>query len=321
MNEERGRTAVRIEKVSSYGEESARAIRRLLDWVDVPVSSGDAVLVKPNLLRPDVLTCANAAVIAAVCRFLLDKGCKVAIGDSPGFGTARGVARAIGLDAALAKALGKGAADVPLITLDAPARKPLTLGGGICLSRHALEADHIVNVPKLKAHVQMRVTGSVKNLFGCVSGVRKAFLHTRLGDKRRDGADAFSSAIVDILGYMPKMTTLMDGIEAMHVRGPSGGKPYPAHFLAVSESPVALDTAVYAMLGLAPEDVPVWRELIRRGVPGSLPEDILVSGAGETAFDFTDFILPRALAPETFNPLRLVQSTVKRLWARFGVCP
>lgn len=316
MHDEHGKTDVRIAKVSSYGNEADKAVRRILEWIDVPVSSGEKVLVKPNLLRADLLTCTNAVITAAVCRFLLDKGCKVTIGDSPAFGTAKGVAKTIGLDVALAKALGKGVNDVPLITLDFPVKKPLSLGGSIPLSRHALEADHIVNLPKLKAHTQMRVTASVKNLFGCVCGVRKAFLHAKYGDKTRNGIAAFPSAVVDILGYMPKMTTLLDGIEAMHVRGPSGGEPYPARLLAVSESPAALDTAIYAMLGVAPEEVPVWRELVRRNIPGSLPEDILVSGEDVAEFDFTDFKLPRTLTPETFNPTRLVQSTAKRLWAR-----
>lgn len=316
MKEVHGRIAVRVAKVSSYGDESDNAVRRLLEWIDMPVSSGEKVLVKPNLLRADVLTCTNAAITAAVCRFLLDKGCKVVIGDSPGFGTPKGIAKAIGLDAALAKTLGKGVNDVPLITLDSPVKKPLSLGGSVSLSRHVLEADHIVNLPKFKAHTQMRVTASVKNLFGCISGVRKAFMHAKYGDKTQDGIAVFPSAVVDILGYMPRMTTLLDGIEAMHVRGPSGGKVYPAHILAVSESAVALDTAIYAMLGVAPEEIPVWRELIRRNTPGSLPEDILVSGEEMAEFNFTNFKLPRTLMPETFNPARLVQSTVRRLWAR-----
>lgn len=318
MKDHHGRIDVLVAKVSSYGEESDAAARRLLERIDMPVSAGDKVLVKPNLLRADVLTCTNASVIAAVCRFLLDKECTVVIGDSPGFGTAEGVAKAIGLDTALAKALGKGVNDVPLVTLNSPVKRPLSLGGNLYLSRHALEADHIVNLPKLKAHNQMRVSAAVKNLFGCVSGVRKAFLHAQYGDRSQGDIAVFPSAIVDILGYMPQMTTVLDGVEAMHVRGPSGGKPYPAHLLAVSASPVALDTAMYAMLGVAPEEIPVWRELVRRNIPGSSPEDILVSGEKMTEFDFTDFKLPRTLMPEKFNPFRLAQSTVKRLWARLA---
>ncbi|CAK7020544.1 MAG: hypothetical protein DELT_02404 [Desulfovibrio sp.] len=319
MKPERGKIDVYAVKAASYGQESAKAVRRLLEWIDVPISPGDKVLVKPNLLRADVLTCTNAAVIAETCAFLLDKGCKVTIGDSPGFGTAKGVGKAIGLDAALLDRLGKGASDVPIITLDSPVSKPLSLGGRVGLSRYALEADHIMNLPKLKAHAQMRVTASVKNLFGCVSGVRKAFLHARYGDKTQSGAAVFPSAVVDILGHLPRVTSLIDGIEAMHVRGPSGGKPYPAHLLAISESPVALDTALYAILGVAPEEIPVWKELLRREIYGAHPDHIAMCGEDAGQFDLTEFKLPRTLMPETFNPARLVQSMVKRLWARFRI--
>ncbi|SBW03505.1 conserved hypothetical protein [uncultured delta proteobacterium] len=302
-----------LAKATAYDEEAVKTARTLLAFLDIPFAPGDRVLVKPNLLRADVLTCTNATIVAGVCRYLLDMGCNVMVGDSPGFGTARGVAKSIGLDVALARA---GCGEVPLISLDSPVKKPLSLGGSIGLSRHALEADYIVNLPKLKAHVQMRVTGAVKNLFGCISGVRKAFAHTRHGDKETDGVQVFPSLIADILNHLPPVVTLMDGITAMHVRGPSGGKEFPARFLAASASPVALDTAVYSMLGVAPEDIPLWRELRRRNAPGAFLEQVALSGEDLCEFDLSGFMLPMNLMPQAFNPVRLVVSTVKRLWAR-----
>ncbi len=306
---------VRLAKVMSYGHAAEVTPGRMLEYLDLPIASGGRVLVKPNLLRADVLTCTNAVIIAAVCRYLRDKGCHVSVGDSPGFGTSRGVAKAIGLDAALKRF---GCDDVPLVTLDSPVRKPLTLGGGLGLSRHALEVDHILNLPKLKAHSQMRVTGAVKNLFGCVSGLGKALLHTRYGDKEKNGVAVFPSAVADILRYLPPVTTLMDGVTAMHMWGPSGGKAFPAHFLAASASPAALDTAVYSILGVVPEDVPLWHELRRRNEPGAFLEEIVLSGEDIAEFDLSGFILPKKLSPQTFNPGRLMVSTAKRLWARWS---
>jgi len=311
---EESRISVVLAKAKAYDDSVVTIVGRLLKHTDMTVSRGDKVLVKPNLLRADVLTCANAVIIAAVCRFLLDTGCRVTIGDSPGFGTAKGVAKSIGLDAALREA---GCADVPVISLDSPVSRPLSLGGSISLSRHALEADHIVNVPKLKAHTQMRVTAGTKNLFGCISGVRKAFVHAKYGDREKDGVAAFPSVIADILGHLPPVTTLLDGIEAMHVRGPSGGEPFPAHLLAASASPVALDTAVYTMLGVFPEDIPLWRELQRRNVPGSRLEEVAPAGEEIGNFDLSGFRLPKTLLPQTFNPARLLKSTARRLWAQF----
>ncbi|MCC8194117.1 MAG: DUF362 domain-containing protein [Deltaproteobacteria bacterium] len=307
------RINVTLAKAGAYDDGAVRKAAAVLDFLDIPLASGDRVLIKPNLLRADVLTCTNATIIAAVCRYLLDKGCRVTVGDSPGFGTAKGIAKSIGLDRALESA---GCASVPVMTLDSPVMKPLTCGGFIGLSRHALEADYIVNLPKLKAHAQMRVTGAVKNLFGCISGVRKAFAHSRYGDKERNGIQVFPSLVADILTHLPPVVTLMDGITAMHVRGPSGGREFPARLLAASASPVALDTAVYSMLGVSPEEIPLWRELQRRMAPGAFLEEIALSGEDIGEFDLSGFMLPATLAPQTFNPFRLAVSTAKRLWAR-----
>lgn len=304
---------VMLAKVVAYDDRAAQKASEMLTHIDIPLAPGDRVLVKPNLLRADILTCSNATIVAAACRYLLDKGCHVTIGDSPGFGTTKGVAKTIGLAAALEKA---GCEDVPLITLDSPVSKPLSLGGTIGLSRHALEADYIFNIPKLKAHSQMRVTGAVKNMFGCISGIRKALAHSLYGDKEKDGIRMFPSLVADILGYLPPVITLMDAVAAMHVRGPSGGREYPARLLAASASPVAVDTAIYSMLGATPEDIPMWRELQRRAAPGAFLEEIVLSGDGIGEFDLSSFQLPGTLKDETFNPARLMVSTAKRLWAR-----
>ncbi len=293
---------------------------RLLAAANFAPKAGTRVLVKPNLLRSDAkgLICTNARLVAAVCRYLLACGCRVSIGDSPGFGSAPGVARSIGLQEALAHTLGAmpGGKDIPILTLDSPVTRPLGLGGSIALSRHALEADHILNLPKMKAHSQMRMTGAVKNLFGCVPGVRKAVLHARHGDKTKGDAARFPALIADIMAHLPPVTSLLDGIVAMHVTGPSNGKPYPANLLAASASPVALDTAVYTLMGVSPDQIPLWHELQRRKAPGAFVQHITLTGDPVKSFDFSGFTLPATLMDESFNPLRLLKSTIRRLWAR-----
>ena len=309
------RIPVHLARAASYDESVFRTVGALLDAVNPAVRAGDRVLVKPNMLRADKdgQTCTDAAVVAAACVWLRDRSCRVMIGDSPGFGTARGIARVMGLPETLSRA---GCGDIPIRTLDGPVMRPLRSGGRVGISRHALDADHILNLPKLKAHVQMRVTSAVKNLFGCVSGVRKAFLHSGYGDREEGGVRLFPSAVVDIMLHLPPVTSLADAITAMHVRGPSGGKPYHAGLLGASVSPVALDTVLYDLLEAEPEDIPVWRELRRRNIAGAFAEDVLVRGEPVSSFDFTGFHLPAKLAPETFNPLRLLKSTLKRLLAR-----
>ena len=50
-----------------------------------------------------------------------------------------------------------------------------------------LEADFIVNVPKLKTHVMTGMSCAVKNLFGTVPGLQKAEFHMRFPEKERFG--------------------------------------------------------------------------------------------------------------------------------------
>ena len=92
------------------------------------------------------LACADPLVTAAACAWLLGQGASVTVVDSPGFGTARGVAAAIGLEAAL-KPLGLA---VRPFTAGPAVR--FSSGRRVVLAKEALEADRILSVGKFKAH-------------------------------------------------------------------------------------------------------------------------------------------------------------------------
>jgi len=270
--------------------------------------NGLKVLVKPNLLRAgnNGLACTHPRVTGAVCRYLKDAGARVRVGDSPGFGSARRVARRIGLVDEL-KGLG-----VEVVNLDGAVRVRLPFGHSLGVSRQALENDLIFNLPKLKVHNQMRMTGAVKNLFGCVVGVRKAVAHTKHGDV----SNRFESMLVELQGVLPQSMAMIDGIRAMHVKGPSGGEPYSLNLMGASLSNQALDTSIYMILNLRPDEIPLWREARARGYPGARPEDLAFPLRRPDEFDSRGFMIPKTLDPATFHPLRLAKSAVKRAWAR-----
>lgn len=300
---------VALARQGDYAPESLmQTVDRVFAAIGYAPSRRERVLVKPNLVsaRGSALACSEPAVVGAVCAWLLDHGCSVTAGDSPAFGSAEGVARKVGLMAAL-EPLG-----VPMVSLDRPAALKLTLGGGIGLSARAMEADHIVNVPRLKAHCQMRVTAAVKNLFGCVTGMRKAVAHTRFGEQ----ANRFESMILDVASALPPVTTLLDAVICMHRDGPTGGDPFPLGMVAASRTPAALDTAIYTLLGLAPAEVALWREAQSRALPGARPEDIAYPLERPEAFDAAAFIIPATLKPVTFHPLRLAKGALVRLKER-----
>lgn len=270
---------------------------------------GKRILLKPNLVTARPLACTSPAVVASACRWLLDQGARVRVADSPGFGTASAVARKTGLTEALAP-LG-----ISVEALTAPQRLELDTGVSFPVSRLALESDLILSAARVKAHSQMRLTLSVKNLFGCVSGLRKAIIHTRQGQE----PDFFAGCLAALHTAMPPSAGLMDGVTAMHVTGPSNGAPYPLGLLAVSSSCVALDEAFCAILGCTVADVPLAAALVRRGhadclANGCRPRYPLLLPA-ECAV--RDFRVPAHLLHTSFRPWRLLKSCLRRFWLSF----
>ncbi len=287
--------------------ESIQACWKALGRVFRP---GDAVLVKPNLVtsRRAHLSCTHPQVVRAVCILLLDHGVRVQVGDSPAFGTAGQVARAAGLTAALADL------PVPVRNLNRPvsirlARASQDSGLQVGISRYVLEADLLLNLPRLKAHSQMYITAAAKNLFGCVCGVRKALAHMRHGQ-----GDALASLILDLQPHLPPSTSLLDAVTAMHVSGPASGQPCHLGLLAASDNAVALDTAVYTALGLRPDQVPLWREARRKYLPGHHPDQIATPLLSPADLDLSAFQPPDHLSPVSFHPRQVAKSMCRRAW-------
>ncbi len=288
----------------------AGTVAALLEATGCPAGRGDRVLVKPNLVAPrnTSLSCSHPAVVRAVCLRLLERGATVTVADSPAFGTGRIMARLAGLTEALS--------DLPvrLASLDGPRPVRLSQGGCIGVSRLALQADHIVNLARLKCHDQMGMTLAVKNFFGCVCGFRKSAAHQRFGKH----PDRFARMILDVLAALPPSTSLLDGVVAMHKAGPVGGEPFRLGLVAAAANPVALDTAVYVRLGLSPDAIPLWREALALGLPGSSPEDLVFPMEQPAAFNTEGFSTPAMLAPLAFEPRRFVRGRVRSLLLTLG---
>ncbi|MBU1001256.1 MAG: DUF362 domain-containing protein [Proteobacteria bacterium] len=286
----------------------APAVERVLAAIGFAPTPGTRVLLKPNLVsaRKEALACSEPAMVRAICIWLMDHDCQVTVGDSPAFGSAQGVADKVGITDAL-----KGL-DVPLVTLDRPQPLTLSFGGSIGLSATACEADLILNQPRLKAHCQMTVTAGVKNLFGCVTGMRKAFAHTRFGEQD----NRFEAMILDVTAALPPVLTLLDAVRCMHVTGPTGGEPFELGLVAAANCPVSLDTAAYSILHLSPGEIALWREAQARGIPGAQPEELAYPLERPEAFDARGFQIPGRLTPVSFHPLRLAKGAFKRTLIR-----
>jgi uncharacterized protein (DUF362 family) len=120
---------------------------------------------------------------------------------------------------------------------------------------------------------------------------------------------------LDLLDLLPPSVSLLDAVTAMHVTGPVDGSPFPLHLLAASRSPVALDTALYTLLNLHPADLPLWREAVRRRLPGAAPGDLAFPLEPLESFDAQGFVMPAALQPAGFHPYRVARRLVINTWS------
>lgn len=272
---------------------------------DLHLTPGDRVLLKPNLISASApsLACTHAGFVAAVAAWFLDHGCRVLLGDSPAFGSAvntidrQGISRAV------------QGMDVQFVEFSSVIQRRLSGGISIGVAAEALDCDLLVNLPKIKAHDQMYVTMAVKNIFGIVTGMRKSWIHMRYGDSHL----RFARIILDLHQLLPENITLADGIEVMHRHGPVHGEPLALGCVAGSRNPVALDTAMLALLELDPEKSPLWRVASERDLPGNQLCGIKFPLLAPADFFGSGFVAPEILSPVRFRPLHYVVNSLKRV--------
>lgn len=253
------------------------------------ISPGDKVLLKPNMLsarNPGKRVTTDPAVVEQTARMVMDCGGRPFIGDSPGIEPFGQVAKASGMDE-VGRKLG-----IPVVELDDPVQVPPVKGARfkrIEISAKVLEADKVVNLPKLKTHAQMLLTLGVKNLFGTVVAQRKAEWHYKTGLDR----NTFASLHLDIYRAVRPVITILDGIWGMEGHGPGNGTPRNFGILAASGDAVALDCSICNILGIDPESFPLYREAKRRGIGETDPENIDYKGDFDPAAPIEGVDIPR----------------------------
>lgn len=304
---------VSLHRCSTYEAEVLRpALETLLaPWGGMGhwVKPGDRVLLKPNLLtgsRPTKECTTRPALVEQVARLVLDCGGRPFLGDSPAFGTAAGVARANGL--------GEVAERLGMPILEFRSQRYATGAENfphLRLSREALEADVVINLPKVKSHVQLTVTLGVKNLFGCVPGKMKAWWHLEAGKD----ADRFGEMLVETARAIAPDLTIVDGVWGHEGNGPSGGEPRFLGILGASDHLFALDRAWVALLGIDDQTVPTLRAAQRLGLDVPVSE-ITFPLCRPAELQVADWRLPDQMMPIDFALPRVVRSTVKHLYIR-----
>jgi uncharacterized protein (DUF362 family) len=251
--EQTDKSKVALVACAEYEQELVNAaVKRgveLLGGIETFVSTDEKILLKPNLLKkaaPDEAVTTHPTVFTAVAKLLQSCGHeKLFYGDSPGPGVSMAkVAEAAGIKQA-ADECGVSQADFNgSKRVDYPQGKT---ANSFIICKGALEADAIINLCKMKTHGLERITGAVKNTFGCVAGINKGAGHAKYPDP-----DSFGKMLADLNNLIKPKLHIMDAVVAMEGNGPGSGDPVKMKLLLFSADPVALDSVFCALVNLEP---------------------------------------------------------------------
>ena len=181
---------IAVRQTDGYDDIPVReAVGQMLDALEAGkgLTHESRVLIKPNLVTtkgPDTGVTTHPSVIAGVIYWLKKQGVsRITVADSPGGpyipARLRSIYAACGYQ--------ELAAEAELNYDTGWKTRSNAAGSGICpqfnLIQPVVDADYIINVPKLKTHSMTVLSGGIKNLFGCVPGLQKPEMHYRYQDQ------------------------------------------------------------------------------------------------------------------------------------------
>ncbi|MDO9069241.1 MAG: DUF362 domain-containing protein [Deltaproteobacteria bacterium] len=248
-------TKVSLVKCDSYGSQKIlEAVTRavdLLGGISSFVKPGNKVLLKPNLLSsktPDQAITTHPAVVEAVIIMVKEAGGIPMVGDSPA-GAVKNLEEFWNTTGMLEVCRRHS---VELISFErSGVHQEERNGKKYHIASPMLDADVIINLPKLKTHSLTLMTGAVKNMYGVIPGLKKSMYH-----KQAPKPWDFSKLVVDVYALARPHLTIIDAVVGMEGMGPSAGNPRELGFIMAGQDGVALDSYAAHLLGKKPLDIP-----------------------------------------------------------------
>jgi len=231
---------------ASY-ETARQAVDRAFDLFPIAVR-GKSVLIKPNVLRASAAT-EGIVTIPAVLRAVVEAveamgPSSLVVGDNPGL-VSYGANEESFVTTSLMEAskgyyqnIGNDSAKVDF--------NPDFMAT-VSVSRHVLDADVVISLPKFKTHGLTVITGAIKNSYGILPGAQKAKLHKAAGSPLR-----FHEMIVDVFRLRVPDLFIVDAVIGMEGNGPASPDLRDIGLLLASDNAVALDAVIATMMGCDP---------------------------------------------------------------------
>ncbi len=248
------------------------------------VKPNQKVLLKPNFLkvaRPEEAVITHPEFIRAVIRLVKEKTPNIFLGDSPGgLIKAEEIYERCGINRLARQE------NITLVKFDR-----ITKINSIPFAKIKDEVDVIISLPKFKTHNLTMISAAVKNVFGFVPGLHKAYCH-----KNAPNFKVFSKELVKIYSLAKPHLNIVDAILAMDGEGPAGGNPYKLGIVVASSDAVAADAVLSKIVGLDPFQVISTRQAHCQGLGQADINQINIVGESLESVSVLDFKLPKILA-------------------------
>lgn len=246
----KGRPVVSCVRCGSYSRpvisDSVREAVRLSG--KFPFTTASALL-KANLLSPREPVRAvttHPEVLRAISVMLLESGCRdIHIGDNPGYifrHQEEELFRKTGM-AAISDELPVATGLLSRNGFREVSPEGARSLGTVRVCESALRSSCLIDVPKLKTHVETGITGAIKNMFGIADTDTRKKAH---GVK---GKMFLADAIVDIFSTRIPDFCILDAVEGMEGYGPSHGRSRTTGWIAASDNALALDFVQAVIMG------------------------------------------------------------------------
>ena len=274
----------------------------LAQWggIEQLLAGKQRIVLKPNFVVPEVAEHAattHPEFYLAVAELLLDHGKQVTIGESPAFGSAE---QAVTMHGAREECQRLG---VQVMTFRQAAEITCVAGSSsyrsLTIAAELADFDAMINLPKLKVHQQFVFTAATKNLYGCVTGKRKFVRHNLC----RNDPTMFARMLLQNAAAAAPVLNIGDGIVAMHVKGPRGGKPFPLQRIVVSDCYLEHDWVAARLIGLKAAETPLFAALSvaeRRQLADNCQETLADPLAAPAKGFRQSYRVPISFAPHQF---------------------
>ena len=302
--------SVSISKCNSYDiKEVQGAVDSCLDklgGLSSLIKPDDRVLIKPNILiakPPEEAVTTHPSLIEAIIIAVKKAGAVPLVGDSPGglVGNVRGHWKVTGIEEVCNRL------NVEILNFESSGVYEKRINGNhYHIAKPVLDADFIINVPKIKTHGLTILTCAIKNMYGTIPGLTKVNYH-----KEAPKPSDFAELVVDIFALSKPGLNIVDGIIGMDGNGPSAGNPKEMGLILASTDAIAVDSLICQILGKNPLKVPTNKNAYERELGEADINKIKVLGYQPDVID--DF----KWSPNIASSLDMVPSFISKGLMRF----